>query len=123
MGSGKRLTVLSVNAMPDKGRRPASGARSPGRFLRHGPGLSSPGVLLEGPRDASGSLPGSVHHPESFLCVSWDRRRSSPCLSDVTGGVSGGGHPTAYRQMTRRDPGGEAPSVLVAAPSESTPPP
>jgi hypothetical protein len=123
VGPGKRLTALSVNAVPDEGRRPTSGARPPGRVLRREPGLSSPGVLLEGPRDAPRSLPGSMHHPRSFMCVARGHRRSSPCLSDVMGGVSGGGHPTAHCQMMLRDPIGEAPSVPVAAPSEGTPPP
>jgi hypothetical protein len=36
---GKRLTALSVNAAPDEERRPASGARPPGRVLRREPGL------------------------------------------------------------------------------------
>jgi hypothetical protein len=43
-----------------------------------------------------------------------------PTLSDVMGGVSGGVHPTSYRQL--RDLGKEAPSILVIGPSESTPP-
>jgi hypothetical protein len=93
----KRFTALSVNTAPDEGRRPASGTRPPGRVLRRGPGPSSPGVLLEGPRDAPRSLPGSVHRLGSFLRVAQGCRCSSPCLSDVTGGVSGRGHPTAYR--------------------------
>jgi hypothetical protein len=109
VGPGKRLTALSVNAVPDEGRRPTSGARPPGRVLRREPGLSSPGVLLEGPRDAPRSLPGSMHHPRSFLCVARGHKRSSPCLSDVTGGVGGEGHPTAHRQMTRHDLGGRLP--------------
>jgi hypothetical protein len=123
VGFGKRLIVLNVNAALDEGRRPASGARPLGRVMRYGPGLSSPEVLLEGPRDAPRSLPGSVHRSGSFVWVVRDHRRSSPHLSDVTGGVSGGGHPTAYRQTTRRDPGGEAPFVPVSAPFESTAPP
>jgi hypothetical protein len=104
-------------------QQPASGVHPPGRVLRRGLGLSSPGVLLEGPWDAPRSLPGSVHRPGSFLCVARGRIRSSPCLSNVMGGVSGTGHPTAYHQMTRCVPGGEAPSVPVATSSESTPPP
>jgi hypothetical protein len=114
---GNWLTAVSVNATRDERRRSAGGARPPGRVLCRGPRLSSPGALLEGPQDALRSLPGSVHRPGSFLCAAWDRRRSFPCLFDVTGGASGGGHPM------RRDLGGEAPSVPVAAPSMGTPPP
>jgi hypothetical protein len=90
VGPGKSLTSLSVNAAPDEGHRPVSGARPPGKVLRRGPGLSSPEVLLEGPQDAPRSLPGSVHHPGSLLCVARGRKRSSPCLSGVTGGELGG---------------------------------
>jgi hypothetical protein len=90
VGPVKRLTALSVNAAPDKGRRLASDARLPGRVLRRARGLSSLGVLLDRPRDASRSLPGSVHRPVSFLYVAQGRRRSSPCLFDVTKSVSGG---------------------------------
>jgi hypothetical protein len=118
---GKRLTGLSLNAAPDEGRQPASGARQSVTVLRRGLGLSSPGVLLERPRDALRSLLGSMHLLGSFLCVAWGRRRSSPCPPDVTGGVSGGGHSTVHCQTTQHDPGGEAPFVPVVAPSESTP--
>jgi hypothetical protein len=120
LGSGKRLNALSMNVAPDEGRRPASGACPLGRVLRRGPGLSSPGVLLEGLRDAPGSLSGFEHRLGSFLCVARDRRHSSPCLSDLMGHASGGGHPTTYRQTTRRDPSREAPSVPVAVSSESS---
>jgi hypothetical protein len=86
----KRLTTLSVNAAPDEGRRPASGALPPGRVLHRGPGLSSPGALLEGPWDAPRSFPSSMYRQGCFLCVSQGRRRSSSCLSDVSrGGVAG----------------------------------
>jgi hypothetical protein len=63
MGLWERCTALSVNAAPDEGRRPASGAHPPDRVLRRGPGMSLPGVLLEGPRDTLRSLPGSVYRP------------------------------------------------------------
>jgi hypothetical protein len=116
VGSGKRLTALSVNAASDEGA-PACKWRPPARQ-----GSASwartvvTRVLLEGSRDVPRSLLGSMHHPRSFLFIARGRRRSSPCLSDVAEGVSGGGHPTSHRQMTRHDPEGEAPSVPVAAP-------
>jgi hypothetical protein len=119
-GPKKRLTALSVNVAPDEGRQLASGARPPSRVLRCGPRLSPPGVLPEGPRDAPRSLPGSVRRLGSFMCVARGHRHSSPCLSDVMGGASGGGHPTASRQTTRHDPGGKTPFVPVATPPEST---
>jgi hypothetical protein len=53
---------------------------------------SRPEILLERPRDAPRFLPDSVYRPGSFLCAARCRRRSSPRLSDVTGGVSGGAH-------------------------------
>jgi hypothetical protein len=96
LGSEKRLTALSVKAAPNAGRRPASGARPPGRVLHCGLGLSSPWVLLKGPRDALRSLPGSMHCPRSFLCVARDHRRSFPCLSDMTEGTSGGATPPPF---------------------------
>jgi hypothetical protein len=87
----------------------ASGARSPDGILRRGPGLSGPGIHLERPRDAPRSLPDSVHCLGSFLCTARGHRRSSPCLSNVTGGISGGAPPTIHCQTTGRDRGGEAP--------------
>jgi hypothetical protein len=74
----------------------ASGARPLDGALRRVPGLSGLGILLEGSRDALRSLPGSVHRPWSFLCAARGRPRSSPCLSDVMGGGSGGGHPAVH---------------------------
>jgi hypothetical protein len=101
---GKRLTALGVNMAPNEGCRPASDACPPGRVLRRGLGLSSPRVLLEGPRDAPRSLSGSVHRPRSFLCVARGRKRSSLCLSDVMGGANGGATPPPIarrRNVTR----------------------
>jgi hypothetical protein len=82
----------------------ASGARPPDEALRHGPELSGPRILLEGPRDAPRFLPGSVHRPRSFLCAARGCRCSSPCLFDVTGGVSGGASPTVHCQTMGHDP-------------------
>jgi hypothetical protein len=60
---GPEDTALSVNAAPYEGRQLASGTRPPNRVLRHGPGLSLSGILLEGLRDTLRSLPGSTHRP------------------------------------------------------------
>jgi hypothetical protein len=49
MGPEKRLTTLSVNAMPYEERQPISGARPPGRVVLHGPALSSPGSSSRDP--------------------------------------------------------------------------
>jgi hypothetical protein len=119
VGPGERRTALSVNAAPYKGRRPASGGCPPDGVLRRGPRLSGPEIHLEGLRDASRALLGSVHCLGSFPCGARGHRRSSPCLSDVTGGVSGGDPPTVHCKMTGRDPGEESPSIPIAAPSQS----
>jgi hypothetical protein len=63
VGLGGRRTALSVNEASYEWRRPASGARSPDRVLCRGPGLSLPGVLLEGPRDTLRSLSDFAHRP------------------------------------------------------------
>jgi hypothetical protein len=83
------IIVLSVDAASDEECWSASDVRQPDRILRHGPALSSPGDLLKDP----GIAPSSMHRSESFLCVARSRIRSSLCLSDVTGGASGGATP------------------------------
>jgi hypothetical protein len=96
VGPGKRLTALSVNAAPHEGRQPASGAHPLGKVLHRRPGLSSPGVLLEGPLDAPRSLPSTRVFPVCFPGPQALLSMSIRC----DGRWSGGSHPTAHRQMT-----------------------
>jgi hypothetical protein len=78
VGPEKRLTALSVNAAPDEGRRPASGARPPGRILRTWIGCSEVSLGLCA---SPGVFP--VRCPGSFLCIARGPRRSSPELALV----------------------------------------